>query len=115
MERVKYYRALTADRRSSRRQPGSKLVIILNICLALCLPVSAQRWETVKFTESPTVIEPVVTYVSNAPVIDGVLDSCLQNLPIRHFTVVEKSAADNSDFTMSLSASVRRTVPLRLY
>ncbi|HUV37623.1 MAG TPA: prolyl oligopeptidase family serine peptidase [Patescibacteria group bacterium] len=54
-----------------------------------------------KFADSPAVIEPAITYVSQAPAIDGVLDSCLQDLPIRRFTVVEKSASDNPDVTLS--------------
>jgi predicted esterase len=71
------------------------------MCAVLYVPAAANGWETVKFADSPTVIEPAVTYLSQAPSIDGVLDASLQDLPIRSFTMVEKSASANPDVTMS--------------
>jgi predicted esterase len=69
--------------------------VFLAMCAALYVPAAARGWETVKFAESPAVIEPAVTYISQVPAIDGVLDAGLRDLPIRRFTVVEKSSADN--------------------
>ena len=79
--------------------PG--FVIFLVAGAALCLPPRVQGWETVRFAPSPAVIEPAVTYLSQAPEIDGVLDESLGDLPIRRFNLVEKSAADNPDFNLS--------------
>jgi predicted esterase len=77
------------------------LAIFLTTCMMLYLPTAANGWETVKFAESPKVIEPPVTYVSQSPVIDGVLDAELRNLPVRSFTMAEKTSLDNPDVTLS--------------
>jgi predicted esterase len=77
------------------------LAVFLAMCAALYVPAAANGWDTVKFADSPTVIEPAVTYVPQTPEIDGVLDSALQDLPIRRFTMVEKSASGNPDVAMS--------------
>ncbi len=79
--------------------PGLPTLVVAT--LSLCLPPSAHGWETVRFSPSPTVIEPAVTYLSRAPEIDGALDGSLGDLPIRRFNLVEKSAADNPDFNLS--------------
>lgn len=77
------------------------LAIFFAICTTLLSPLAANGWEKVKFADSPAVIEPAVTYLSQAPAIDGVLDTCLQDLPVRRFTLVEKSAAGNPDVSLS--------------
>jgi predicted esterase len=57
----------------------------------------AGEWESVEFAESPSVIEPAVTYLSRAPRIDGTLDEELGSLPVRRFSVMHKSTGDNPD------------------
>ncbi len=87
------------------KSPGYFQVRGLAIFFALCMtfypPAAANGWESVKFAESPKVIEPAVTYVSQAPAIDGVLDPELRDLPVRSFTMAEKSSIDNPDVTLS--------------
>ena len=87
--------------RSRPCQPLQGLVILLAASVSLCLPPSARAWETVRFAPSPAVIEPAVTYLPQAPEIDGVLDGNLAGLPVRRFNLVEKSAADNPDHNLS--------------
>ncbi len=70
-------------------------------CAAMCISGAANGWETVKFAESPAVVEPAVTYLSQAPAIDGVLDASLRDLPVRRFNLVEKSTSGNPDFALS--------------
>jgi predicted esterase len=77
------------------------LAITLVVCTTLFSPMAAHGWETVRFAQSPTVIEPAVTYVSQAPAIDGVLDAELRDLPVRSFTMAEKTSLDNPDVTLS--------------
>lgn len=77
------------------------VAVMAAACLASCSTARAQERETVKFSESPSVIEPAVTYVSQAPHIDGVLDEDLASLPVRHFTMVEKSTSENPDVPIS--------------
>jgi predicted esterase len=71
------------------------------IWAALQSPAAANGWKKVIFSDSPTVIEPAVTYLSKAPEIDGTLDSDLQDLPIRRFTMAEKSSLDNPDVPLT--------------
>jgi predicted esterase len=77
------------------------LAIFFAMCAALNSPTAVNGWESVKFTDSPVVIEPAITYVSQVPAIDGILDIYLQDLPIRRFTMVEKSASGNPDVALS--------------
>lgn len=70
-------------------------------CLGSHSTAGAQGGETIKFSESPSVIEPAVTYISQAPVIDGVLEQDLSDLPVRQFTMVRKSSSENPDVPMS--------------
>jgi predicted esterase len=82
--------------RHTSRSYGLPIILALcAVCAALSFSATARGWETVKFAESPAVIEPAVTYLSQAPAIDGVLDAALRDLPVRSFTLVEKSSADN--------------------
>jgi predicted esterase len=71
------------------------------VCTALLSARVAHGWETVKFAESPTVIRPAVTYVAQTPVIDGALDAILKDLPIRRFTMAEKSSPDNPEVALT--------------
>lgn len=77
------------------------LVILWIACIPLRSPGFAKGWDKVKFADSPKVIEPPVTYVSQAPAIDGVLDPELRDLPVRRFTMAEKTSLDNPDVALS--------------
>jgi predicted esterase len=78
-----------------------ELAILMTLFTTLYLSAAANGWEKVKFTDSPSVIEPAVTYLSEEPAVDGKLDTSLQDLPIRRFTMVEKSASGNPVVALS--------------
>jgi predicted esterase len=45
--------------------------------------------------QAPKVLEPEVTFLREAPVIDGMLDKGLESLPVRRFTVLDPQNADS--------------------
>ncbi len=75
--------------------------LVLAFCTVFHGGAWANQWEAVEFAESPAVVVPPVTYISQAPQIDGVLDPTLKDLPVRHFTRVSKSSSDNPDIQLS--------------
>ena len=80
--------------------PVRILTPLLLVCVALNSPANADG-EKVKLADSPSVIEPPVSYLSQEPVIDGALDADLQQLPVRRFSVVGRSAPGNPDYSPS--------------
>jgi predicted esterase len=77
------------------------LILVGAFFLATPRTVGAKEGVTVEFSQSPSVVEPAVTYVSRAPNIDGVLDGALIDLPVRRFTMVRKSSSENPDVAIS--------------
>jgi len=87
------------------------LVLVLVLAGGLCPgPAQAQpedRFERAKLdrpgtqvlADAPRVLEPAVTFLAQAPEIDGRLDQELAALPVRAFTRVWKSDARNPDVT----------------
>lgn len=78
-------------------------VMFFGIVFCLSSPgcVAAQGWTKVQLSESPTIIEPAVSYLSEAPVIDGILDVELRDLPTRNFSTLWKSDPDNPTIPVS--------------
>jgi predicted esterase len=70
------------------------------VCITLAWLVSsfctAQTREVVTLGETPKILEPEVNFLSETPVIDGVLDRCLEFLPARHFTKIYKQKGDSA-------------------
>jgi predicted esterase len=92
--------ASTCGGRSARgRQNSLRLAIGLFafVLAAWHATANADGREKVMLAESPSVIEPAVTYLSHAPEIDGLLDDDLGRLPVRHFTTISKSSSENPD------------------
>jgi predicted esterase len=58
-------------------------------------PSKREDDDTIVFFNPPRVLVPAVTFLSSAPEIDGHLDSDLQDLPVREFSRVAKSAPEN--------------------
>jgi predicted esterase len=70
-------------------------ILVTVVCTTLSGGIAAQQWTEVRFSESPAVIKPAVSYVPQAPVIDGLLDERLKDLPTRQFSIIWKSNPDN--------------------
>ena len=78
------------------------LVVIIAIVYCGCPAASADGrnsqssgYEVIELSEPPDVLEPEITFLAEAPVIDGILDPGLQNLPVRSFSQIVKVPAEN--------------------
>ena len=56
--------------------------------LMLCAYALGQSWESRKIAVQHTILEPPVSFLQEAPTIDGILDPSLHALPVRNFSAV---------------------------
>ena len=72
-----------------------KAITLICLMLAFSSLCIAQSREVVTLGETPKVLEPEVNFLADVPVIDGILDQCLQFLPVREFVKVHKEKSDS--------------------
>ncbi|MFH0736696.1 MAG: prolyl oligopeptidase family serine peptidase [bacterium] len=71
--------------------------LLLFIAMISISNIFAQEneWETVTLSKTPNILEPEITFLQEKPIIDGVLDKSLENLPIRMFETIWKIKKDS--------------------
>lgn len=73
------------------------IVALAGICLVSAALLAQEHDHSLllQHFEPPAVLKPEVTFLAEAPIIDGSLDQGLERLPVREFSLLRKSHKDN--------------------